>query len=329
MKYKVPVLLGVALAICSGCHEKKESDSVVSKRYIHKYGYAVSQEEWEAHNYPGQVITTMRDGITVTTTYEHGILHGPCTYSYPHSQTIETYMLYKNGDLIKEIRYDRNGLPTREEVRLSPTRYTLTMWYSSGTPLSIEEFTGKELVEGQYFSVNNETEARIDKGTGLRVRRDQNGLLLSRDVIQKGYMTQRESFYPNGSPESIAHYSMNKLQGERRSFSDKGEPLLIEEWKNDQLHGLATYYSNGVKMSELSYLNGIKNGLERHYIDGEILSQEITWENGNRHGPSIYYVDGQIRTEWFYDGSHVSQHRFEELAKLDEMVSQISPDVMR
>lgn len=329
MKYKVPVLLGFAAAILFGCNNKEEPSSVVSKRYIHKYGYAVSQEEWEAHNYPGQVITTMRDGITVTTTYEHGILHGPCTYTYPHSQTVENYMLYKNGELIKEIRYDRNGMPTREEVRLSPSRYTLTMWYSSGSPLSVEEFAGEEIVEGQYFSANNETEARIDKGTGVRIRRDQNGLLLSRDLVDKGYVTKREALYPSGGPEYVAHYFMNKLQGEKRSFSEKGEPVAIEEWKADKLHGLATYYSNGVKISEISYLDGIKNGLERHYIDGDTISQEIAWENGNRHGPTIYYVDGQTSTEWFYDGSHVSQNRFEELAKLDEMVSHISQDVMR
>lgn len=328
MKYSAPVFFGIAVALLSGCQDTKNPDTVVSKRYIHKYGYAVSQEEWEAHSYPGQVITTLRDGITVTTTYEHGILHGPCTYTYPHSQTVEIYMLYKNGELIKEISYDKQGMPTREEVRLSPSRYTLTMWYTTGSPLSIEEFAGNEIIEGQYFSFSNETEARIDKGNGLRVRRDQNGTLLSRDVIEKGYMTKREAFYSTGVPEFIAHYNKNKLDGERRSFSDKGEPISVEEWKADLLHGMATYYSNGVKVSEISYLDGKKDGLERHFIDGEILSQEIAWENDKRHGPSTYYVDGMTRIEWYYDGSGVTQNRFEELAKLDDMISHISSDVL-
>ncbi len=31
-----------------GCNNNKDNDNVVSQRYIHKYGYAVSQEEWES-----------------------------------------------------------------------------------------------------------------------------------------------------------------------------------------------------------------------------------------------------------------------------------------
>ncbi len=328
MKYKAPVFLGIALALLSACNDNKTSDAVVSKRYIHKYGYAVSQEEWEARNYPGQVITTLRDGITVTTTYEHGILHGPCTYTYPHSQTVETYLLYKNGDLVKEIRYDRQGMPLREKVFLSATRYTLTTWYSTGSPLSIEELANDEIIDGQYFTASNETEARIDKGNGNRVRRDPSGVLLSRDVFEKGYLVKQETFYPSGVPSGIAQYYMNEVQGEKRVFAETGEPLSIEEWKNGKLHGLSTYFSNGVKISEVSYLNGQKNGLERHFVDGDIVSQEIAWENDQRHGPSVYYAEGYSRTDWYYAGSLVSQRRFEELAKLDEMIMNISPEVM-
>jgi antitoxin component YwqK of YwqJK toxin-antitoxin module len=329
MKYKLSLFLGLsALAIFAGCRDNDNNNNVVSKRYIHKYGYAVSKEEWETHNYPGQVVTNMRDGVTVTSTFEHGILHGPCTYTYPYSQTVETFILYNNGELIKEIHYDKQGMPLREEVRLSPSRYTLTTWYNSGTPLCIEEFSGDELVDGQYFTTLNETESRVNKGEGLRVRRDANGLLLSRDTIQKGYLVKQETFFPLGTPQTVTHYSNNKLDGQKQVFTETGEPLSLEEWKGGKLHGLATYFNNGVKVSEISYLNGQKNGIERHFVDGEILSQEICWENDQRHGPSTYYNQGNIRTEWFYNGSSISQRRFEENAKLDEMISQISPDAL-
>jgi len=328
MKVKISVFLGIVLALLSACQKQSNNDAVVSKRYIHKYGYAVSKEEWEAHNYPGQVITNMRDGVTVTTTYEHGILHGPTTYTYPHSQTVELFLLYKNSELVKEIHYDSQGMPSREQVFLSPHRYTLTSWYSSGSPLCIEEFADDEIVEGQYFTLNNEIEARIDKGNGIRIHRDPNGTLLTRDVFEKGYMVKRDSFYPSGAPEFVAHYSQNTLQGEKRCFTENGEPLAIEEWKDGKLHGLASYFSNGVKVTEISYLDGQKNGMERHFLDGEIISQELSWENDKRHGLSIYYTDGQTRTEWYYDGKMTSQNRYEELAKLDEMISNISSDVL-
>src|SRR5689334_7431816 len=197
MKVNFSIFLSIVLALLSACQRKQPDEAVVSKRYIHKYGYAVSKDEWEAHNYPGQVITNMRDGVTVTTTYEHGILHGPTTYTFPYSQTVELSLLYKNGELIKEIHYDKQGMPFREQVFLSPHRYTLTSWYSTGSPLCIEEFTDEELIEGQYFTVSNEIEARVDKGNGSRIRRDTNGLLLSRDVFEKGYMIKRESYFPS------------------------------------------------------------------------------------------------------------------------------------
>ncbi len=329
MKVRISVFFSAILALfAAACQKQGNSDSVVSKRYIHKYGYAVSKEEWEAHNYPGQVITNMRDGITITTTYEHGILHGPTTYTYPHSQTVELFLLYKTGDLVKEIHYDKQGMPSREQVFLSPHRYTLTSWYSTGSPLSIEEFSDDEIVEGQYFTLNNEIEARIDKGNGSRILRDPNGLLLSHDIFDKGYMIKRESFYPSGAPEFVATYSKGLLQGEKRNFADNGEPISIEEWKDGRLHGIASYFSNGVKVTEISYLDGQKNGTERHFIDGEIISQEIGWENDKRHGLSVYYTDGQTRTEWYYDGKITSQRRYDELAKLDEMISNISSDVL-
>lgn len=318
----------VILAFLASCQDKRTDDNpVVSKRYVHKYGYAVSQEEWETRNYPGQVVTTLRDGVTVSTSYEHGILHGPCTYTYPHSQIIETYFLYNNGSLAKEIKYDRHGMPLREEIRLSPSRYTVTTWYLNGSPLNVEEYVGEELIEGQYFDVNNELEARVDKGTGRRIMRDTSGLLLSRDDFEKGFLSRRETFYTNGAPECIAHYNLNQLQGQRRLFSTEGEPTAIEEWKAGKLHGLSVYFNNGIKTNEVSYLDGQKNGIERHFADGEFVTQEIAWENDKRHGPSVYFIDGQTRTEWFYDGTLVSQRRFEELDRLDEMISHISNDV--
>ncbi len=326
MRLPSSILFVAVLAFLASCQNKRDENPVVSKRYVHKYGYAVSQEEWESRDYPGQVVSTLRDGVTVTTSYEHGIMHGPCTYTYPHSQTVETYFLYNNGNLAKEIKYDRHGMPTREEIRLSPSRYSVTTWYTNGSPLNIEEYAGEELVEGQYFSSANEIEARVDKGNGKRILRDVHGLLVSRDTIEKGYLVKRESFYPNGAPENISTYSFNQLHGERRAYSPDGEPVAIEEWKNGKLHGLATSFNNGVKISEILYLDGQKNGMERHYIDGDIISQEFSWENDKRHGPCVYYVDGHSRTEWFYDGSTVSKRRFDELNRLDEMISHISPE---
>jgi len=51
------------------------------------------------------------------------------------------------------------------------------------------------------------------------------------------------------------------------------------------------------------------------------------WENNQRHGASLVYIDGNIERTWYYAGDAVSYRKFEELSQLDEMISQISPDI--
>ncbi len=320
-------IFGILTLLVTSCERKPQESDVVSQKYIHKYGYAVSQDEFEANHYPGQVITMLKNGVTITATYENGVLHGPCTHTFPNSQTIESYYLYNDGKLVKQLLYDIAGMPVREEVQLSPSRYSTTLWYKSGSPLCIEEFANQELLEGQYFTSNNDLESQVVKGKGIRVRRDPDGVLLYRDMVEEGLVTQRETLYPSGTPETIAYYQKGQLYGEKRSFTAQGEPLAIQEYIQGKLHGKSTFFKNGVRDHEIYFLDGRKNGLEIHYIDGNIVSQEILWENDKRHGPAKFYnLDGSIANiEYYYDGKIVSEKKWNEFSRLDEIVSQISP----
>ncbi len=312
--------------LVGGCNHDRPNDEVISQRYIHKYGYAVSKAEWDERDYPGQVITNMRNGITVTATYEAGKLHGPTTYTFPHSQTVEHFYLYNQGAKVKEIHYNPMGMPVQERVQLSPSRHAVTMWYNEGSPLLIEEFVGNELLEGQYFTSDNEIESRVEKGHGVRIQRNASGQLLAKEQIEQGFTTRRETFHPNGAPQSIAFFQQGLLQGEKRSFAPSGEPVAIEEYVQGKLHGVSTYFNNGNKYLEVSYLNGQKNGIERHYVDGDILTEEVSWENNLRHGSAIAYIDGKAQQRWFYAGEEVNQRKFDDLNRLDQMIAQISPD---
>lgn len=108
-------MLGSLLVGCQTSNKDK-NDNVVSERYIHKYGYDVSKEEWESTGYPGQVVTTLRNGVTVTSSYENGILHGPTTHTFPHSKTTESLNIYERGNLVKKTTYDIRGIPQKEQV---------------------------------------------------------------------------------------------------------------------------------------------------------------------------------------------------------------------
>lgn len=328
MKRPLFILVSGTAFILSGCvHDNSDKTSIISKRYIHKYGYPVPKEEWQEHNYPGQVITVLSDGVTVTATYENGKLNGPTTYTFPHSQAIEKCIVYNQGQKVKETTYNPNSMPIQEWIQLSPQRYSLTTWYVEGCPMMVEEYAGNELIEGQYFTTLNETEAHVEKGYGTRISRDPLGTLLSKETIEEGYAVKKETYYSNGSPESISYYSLGKLHGNKQTFTTNGEPLAVEEWVNGQLHGKATYFRNGNRYLEISYLHGQKNGPERHYIDGDILSQEISWENDLKHGATIQYIDSDFQQQWFYAGEPVSKKKFDEYNRMDQMVADISDAV--
>jgi antitoxin component YwqK of YwqJK toxin-antitoxin module len=328
MKKPLFILVSGTAFILSGCvHDNSDKTSVISKRYIHKYGYPVPKEEWQEHNYPGQVISVLSDGVTVTATYENGNLHGPTTYTFAHSQAIEKCIVYNQGQKVKETTYNPNSMPVQEWIQLSPQRCSLTAWYAEGCPMMIEEYAGSELIEGQYFTTLNETEARVEKGYGTRISRDLMGALLSKEAIEEGYCVKKETYYPNGSPESISYYALGKLHGNKQTFTANGEPLAVEEWVNGQLHGKATYFKNGNRYLEISYLHGQKNGTERHYIDGDTLSQEISWENDLKHGATVRYIDSDIQQQWFYAGEPVTKKKFDDYNRMDQMVADISEDV--
>ena len=321
-RFSIPLAIGLILC---GCGRNNSDNQVISKRYIHKYGYAVSQSEWDNNNYPGQVLTSLRDGVTITATYENGTLHGPTTHTHPHSQTIKNYYLYNFGELKKEVSYDVLGMPVEENVQLSPHRHCITKWYGDGTPMSIEDFADNELLDAKYFTLGNEVESTVERGMGLRTIRDQNGILLAKDHFDSGYLTRRETFYASGSPESMAHFHFNKKSGERFVFAENGNPLAEEEWVENQLHGKATYYTNGKKQTEVFFINGARNGIETHFIDGEQIEQEIHWIYDRRHGPTKFYVgDNVAKTEWYYDGKHVSKRQFDEFDQMDQMITQAS-----
>ncbi len=247
----LPLFVLIALAGCNNNSSRSRESEVVSQRYIHKYGYDVSPDEWQSNHYPGQVITAMRNGVTITSTYEDGILHGPTTYTHPHSQTLESLEVYSHGTMAKKTIYDVKGLPEREEQYLSPSRLKVISWYKQGSPRSSEEYCDSALVSAEYFNTKNECEARISNGYGERITRDRSGRLLSNERIDEGFVALRKTFHENSTPSSIVSFAGGTQHGEKRLFAEGGEPISVENYINGQKDGLCTYYQNGAKYLEI------------------------------------------------------------------------------
>ena len=103
------------IAVGCGAPEAKNDDEVIAQRFIHKYGYDVPKDVWEEKNYPGEVITTYRNGVTVTSHFEDGLKHGESLRTYPHSQTTETKEEHNRGILTQKTSYNIRGIPYQED----------------------------------------------------------------------------------------------------------------------------------------------------------------------------------------------------------------------
>jgi antitoxin component YwqK of YwqJK toxin-antitoxin module len=326
MKYKVSAMILSAGLILSGCDQttrQTNNNEIVTERFIHRYGYDVSKSEWEAKDYPGQVITTYRNGVTVVTNFEDGQIHGFKTTTYPHSQTLEIKETYQRGTLTKRTSFDLRGIPVKEEHFLAPDHVKVLFWYSNGTPRATEDYRNDQLNAAEYYTMSNETEAKIENGSGIRVLRNAKGQILSKEYLTDYELTKKETFHLNGTPEMTVHYKNGLLEGEKLVHAETGEPISKEVFKDGVLDGIAVYFQNGYRFLESTYSSGRKDGLEKHYIDGDVVAEESNWKNNLRHGPTQIFFDGMVKTHWYYNNERVSKSKYDDLTKREEEIAQL------
>ena len=237
----------VSLLIYScSCNHCDNSVPVVSQQYVHKYGFDVSPNEWAQRASEGKIISTLENGVKATENLENGILHGMATYTFPFSDILERIKVYDQGILLKEIVQDRKGIPIKEEMYEFDNRKIVTLWDHNGAPLSVEEYDGETLVEGTYYNTVGDIESTVQEGTGVRMKKDRSGRLLSKDQMEKGLLVCRTTFHPNNQIEMVSHYDSYLLHGEQTVFTLSGKLCMKAGWDHGALQGLKTSYREGV-----------------------------------------------------------------------------------
>src|SRR5437867_5189876 len=145
------ISLLISCLVFTACQNTTPLDQVISQTFVHKYGFETSEEEWEAREKDGQIVSLLKNGVKVTRSYQNGQLHGPTTFTFPNSPIVEKLLVYDAGTLLKESLNDPSGMPIREEVYEFDNRTIITLWDDKGAPLSIEEYDDEVLMDGKYY----------------------------------------------------------------------------------------------------------------------------------------------------------------------------------
>jgi antitoxin component YwqK of YwqJK toxin-antitoxin module len=325
---RIPMFL-ISCALITSCQTNSSIDQVISQTYVHKYGFETSEQDWELREKDGQVVSMLKNGVKVSRSYENGVLHGPSTHTFPHSSIVEKLLVYDQGTLLKEQINDAAGMPIREDVYEFDNRKVTTLWDSKGVPLSIEEYDGESLAEAKYYTPEHELEASVIAGDGERVKRDREGLLISRDEIRNGVMTCRSTYHPNGGVHTVSHYDNYQLHGSQTKFTASGRPLMELTWNHGILDGTKVIYRNGSKVAVIPYVKGQKHGVEFHYDDLGNLTAEIEWRNDKKHGTTKLHSEDFTETEWFFKGQSVNADKFKVLESRDKIVSEFRESEVR
>ncbi|HRW58711.1 MAG TPA: toxin-antitoxin system YwqK family antitoxin [Chlamydiales bacterium] len=310
------------------CNNGGENNSTVSQKFIHKYGFAVSEKEWQERNESGKIITNYPNGVVQVSHYEQGKLHGESTTTYPRSNIFEKVLVYDEGSLIKETINDKNGIPFKENVFEFDNRKITTYWYASGVPASIEEYVDGKLMKGEYFNKNNTLESSITDGYGTRIKKDRFGKLCSKDLFEEGLMTYRTAYYPSGEVQSTTGFKNYALHGKQQSFSESGKLIMEANWIHGLIDGTKLVYKNNKLFKEIPYNMGKRHGIEKHYDRNGEIAAEIKWINDGRHGSCKFYYDDNTEIKWYYFGKQVSLDKYKMLELRDKLINELKSDAI-
>lgn len=309
MKIIQILLLAIICLTTPSCCRNGCRDDVVCETYMHRYGLAVPPQEWSEQGETGQVLTTLKDGVTIRKNYSDGQLHGVTTYSFPHKDLVAKTETYENGRLVHEEEFFASGLPRRQ---FDHEQNLARHYYDQGTLRSVEQTSDDHLIKGKYYNLKENVESSVEDGEGIKTLRDDYGQLTAIFTVSGGQIIEKTTFHPNGMPLTVEPYRDGLIHGTRKTFLPSGEPLTFEQWQHGAANGVTVVYEQGEKVAEVPYVNGQKNGLECRFVNEVAIVEEIHWQDDMRHGPSIRYFEGQSFTDWYLNDSKVTKAYYDQ-----------------
>lgn len=283
-------------------YKDKRKDSLLNGHY--KLAYS-SGSYSELHFLNGKVdgIRTEYDGLGYKlseTNFDKGNLNG------------SSIQFYQNGKVMEEAYYKEGEADGTWKTYNDNGRIVITENYKAGKK------EGKWVREIKYPQ-NNTTRVETsyfknDQPIGKWESRIKNGNLVRQIEYKSAKNYVKKEYYSNGEINRIETYKDNTLNGPYKKYFSNGIKKLEGSFKNGFRSGIWKEFTDkkATIKSEVSYVNGEKEGLSKYYNQAKRLSETGKYINNRKEGLWKYYdLAGDLERETEYEnGFMVSEKKY-------------------
>ncbi|MEP6805082.1 MAG: hypothetical protein ABI892_11215 [Flavobacterium sp.] len=161
------------------------------------------------------------------------------------------------------------------------------------------------------------------------------------DDTKKGDVIATRDFTANNGSSYTIFYDQNKnkvSEGKEVGKAREGEwkyyhkaskvVMTLENYKNGKLDGPRTvYYPDSKIAEEMTYINGLKEGIYKKYGQNGTLLEQTTYKNNEYNGDAVFYdADGAVASKGkFVNGKKANIWQFYLKGKLTKEVNMSDP----
>lgn len=130
---------------------------------------------------------------------------------------------------------------------------------------------------------------------GLWQKKQANGKLIYEGHFKNGKpVGEWKRYHDGGQLKATIVYRTTSDSADTRLFDVWGKKIAEGIYLNEKKAARWSYFSNGRKISDEVFANGIKNGLARKFYDTGEVMETVEWKNGEQHGKyQVFFKNGQ------------------------------------
>lgn len=260
--------------------------------------------------------------------YLNGKTHGIFEWYYINGQLSSKGEYFDNEPNGYWVYYDEQGNKTSEGNYFYGDK--IGKWYKySDTGIILSEANYKQgLIYGEYKTFNQDGSKKYEANYENGVENGKVYFYSEKGDLQLvrfyNYGELLGYTYLDNKNELLPMIELKKGTGEIKSFYPNGRKSRELSFVNGELQGeYKKYHLNGSLVSRETHKSGVQQGESLHYYDNGKIKQEVFYINDAMHGEFLeYYENGNIKSKLMYINGELSGKcsYFKEDGSLDKII---------